>query len=228
MSGIALEGEIFSKLTQHYGEGRYQVRIFDGESCRVSTAFEYIIPEFENTERVSICQGDTYEFGESVLAVEGIYVDTFKTKDNCANIVTLDLSVVGAKYDTTEVCILEGEKYDIEEYSLSEIGDYSLILTSSLGCDSLVLLKLTHFNVYIPNVFSPNQDGVNDFFGPIAQDGKIVSVNMSIYDRWGSKLYQGSEWDGYSAVSGVYVYVMEIDFVFQESKTFFGAITVLK
>ncbi|MBT8231400.1 MAG: gliding motility-associated C-terminal domain-containing protein [Saprospiraceae bacterium] len=228
LEGIALQGEIFSELSQNYGEGIYQVRIDDGYSCRVSKTFEYIIPVIDMPANVAICDGDVYEFGDLRISEEGMYLDTFKSIDNCDSIVALNLTVIGAKYDTLEVSILKGESFDYEGNSFTEEGNYPLTLISSLGCDSLVLLKLSHFNIYIPNVFSPNRDGQNDVFRPYAQDARIETVEMSIYDRWGNLVFKGTEWDGYKADGGVYTYVLNINFAFDKSKVFVGTVTVIK
>ncbi len=227
-SGMALEGESSSELSQNYGEGEYQLRILDGSSCRISATFEYAIPEFEETQRVVICQGDYFNFGERQLAEEGTYLDTFKTADNCDRIVTLELVIIGSKYDTTEASILEGETFEIESFTFSSEGEHPVILTSSIGCDSLLLLKLTHFNIYIPNVFSPNQYDINNNFGPMSEVNKIKSIDMSIYDRWSNLLYKGAEWNGSNAQAGVYFYVMDIGFEFDKSKTFSGSVTLIK
>jgi gliding motility-associated-like protein len=215
-------------LTQIYGEGEYQVRILDGVSCRISSTFEYKIPVIEKTTRVLICDGDLYDFGDRKLTDAGSYTYTFKNINNCDSIVSLDLEIIGAKYDTLEVSILKGETYNIENNSFSEEGNFPLTLTSSIGCDSLVLLKLTHFDVFIPNVFSPNQDGQNDVFAPISLPGKIVSVVMSIYDRWGNLVHKGEEWDGSGIDVGVYIYLLDINFNFGKSKIFSGSVTVVR
>lgn len=75
---------------------------------------------------------------------------------------------------------------------------------------------------YIPNIFSPNGDGVNDDFDiTFSKDLAINSVTGSIYDRWGNLLYVSSGdsflWDGRfggkEVMPGVYVYVLEIGYV---------------
>lgn len=227
-SGIALVGEKSGRLNQNYGEGSYQVRVLDGSSCRVSPSFEYTIPVFEETERISICEGDSYNFGGLEITEDGVYLDTLKNADNCDRIVTLELITIGAKYDTAEVEILEGETYQVQNYKLSEPGEYPLALSSSIGCDSLVLLRLSNFKVYIPNVFSPNEDGHNDYFYPVSKAGKIISFNISIYDRWGSLVFKGKEWEGQNASPGVFIFIIDIIFDQGVSKIFYGQVTVLK
>ena len=53
--------------------------------------------------------------------------------------------------------------------------------------------------VFVPNAFSPNDDGLNDYFKPMLQDGQII-VMMQVFDRWGKLIYNntniGKGWDG--------------------------------
>ena len=64
--------------------------------------------------------------------------------------------------------------------------------------------------VYLPNAFSPNGDGINDTFFP--QGKNFLPIELSIYDRWGGRVFQGRDdaavWDGDKASAGVYVYVL--------------------
>lgn len=67
----------------------------------------------------------------------------------------------------------------------------------------------------MPNVFTPNNDGFNDFFKPVEENN--LDFTMKIYNRWGMKIYETDDlktgWDGTSlgnpAVEGVYFYVIE-------------------
>jgi gliding motility-associated-like protein len=74
------------------------------------------------------------------------------------------------------------------------------------GVDTLVM----------PNVFSPNNDGVGDFFKPIKISGYHVN-EITVYNRWGSMVHQEMNpdllWDGHTAhehaSEGVYYWVMD-------------------
>ncbi len=71
---------------------------------------------------------------------------------------------------------------------------------------------------YIPNVFTPNNDGQNDEFKPMA-NCPIENYQMMIFDRWGNKLFETTEfnvgWDGTSrgniAPTGVYVWRIQYE-----------------
>src|SRR5690606_38132768 len=57
----------------------------------------------------------------------------------------------------------------------------------------------------LPNVFSPNGDGTNDFFKAI-KVRQIEKINLSVTDRWGNLVFQTTDpfftWDGISQSTG--------------------------
>jgi gliding motility-associated-like protein len=70
-------------------------------------------------------------------------------------------------------------------------------------------------NIYLPNTFTPNNDGLNDTFGPLGYG--IKSMSFKIFDRWGNLLFETTnpkeQWDGTyngkTLQSGTYVYLIE-------------------
>ena len=96
------------------------------------------------TERVEICFGETYTFGEKVISESGEYTETFKTVDGCDSIVIINAVVLPDYRQIYNEVICAGEKftgYGFNEVSRS--GSYSLNLQSVGGCDSTVTLNLT-------------------------------------------------------------------------------------
>ena len=85
-------------------------------------------------------------------------------------------------------------------------GDLSVLSVSN---ETTVIPNMTF---YIPNTFTPNDDGINDTFGISGE--AIKEFTMSIYDRWGQLLYETSDankrWDGTflgkKVSTGSYVY----------------------
>lgn len=75
--------------------------------------------------------------------------------------------------------------------------------------------------VYLPNAFSPNEDGVNDDFGPFfRRDLPIEAYQFQVYDRWGTQLFlsdnPNDRWNGTyhgeTAEAGAYAYVLAFSF----------------
>ena len=226
--GIALVGEDSHRLSQDYGEGRYEVRLDDGTNCRLSKPFNRAIPVTIHPQDESICFGTSYNFGETVLSEGGMYIDTFKNVFNCDSIVLLDLEVRTEILDTLAVSIFSGSSFDIDRFSFDEAGTYDVLLATEQGCDSLINISLTKYPIYIPNVFSPDGDGINDMFHPIGPDAEEFSYEMEVYDSWGNLIYSGNAWDGRDTDPGVYVYRINFDFDLGSSSTVSGNISILR
>lgn len=62
-----------------------------------------------------------------------------------------------------------------------------------------------------PNVFTPNGDGMNDFFFVINLDD-YISPSLIVYNRWGKVVYESdnykNDWDGGDVVNGTYYYIV--------------------
>jgi len=122
--------------------------------------------------------------------------------------------------------------------------DIRLIVEDDRGCRASTGFPLTIVlgDIYIPNVFSPNQDGFNDHFTFYSDNGsgEIIEL-LQIYDRWGSLLFETTEvslseesqgWDGdlghRRLNSGVYTYYGIVRFGDGTRKRFEGSVTLLR
>lgn len=96
----------------------------------------------------------------------------------------------------------------------------TLTVTNSLGCTDIYSITIVVLEnpseLIIPNIFSPNSDGQNDFF--IVTGTNIKDFQCSIYDRWGLKLadlssladgWNGRTASGVLATDGVYYYIIQ-------------------
>jgi gliding motility-associated-like protein len=114
------------------------------------------------------------------------------------------------------------------EISIQTAGVYTVIATNTDLCtatDSIVIDNICEAELYVPDIFSPNSDLVNDIFIP---KGKYIrSFEMKIYDRWGEMIFLSKHldngWDGRyrgkQAESGVYAYVIHYDSLDINGKT---------
>lgn len=96
----------------------------------------------------------------------------------------------------------------------------TLTVTSPYGCtDSTGIMVLTKpcCDVFMPNAFTPNGDGLNDFFMPQLQPSQLL-VGLRIYNRLGQLIYDNDDprrgWngtyaDGTLATTETYMYIVE-------------------
>ena len=100
--------------------------------------------------------------------------------------------------------LLDYSLYDIIEHEYSKPGDYviDLYVENELGCRDTLSKSICVENVvqmYIPNAFSPNGDGNNDFLA-LYSLGVAEEVQWEIYDRYGARVFQSNhlsdKWDG--------------------------------
>ena len=101
-------------------------------------------------------------------------------------------------------------------------GTYVAYLTvsNSFGCvtiDSSEIIVYDGYSLVIPNMFSPDDNGINDLFSPVSSTG-LASLKGEIYDRWGLKIFNWNElnggWDGRTtsgskAAEGTYFYIIQ-------------------
>ncbi len=95
------------------------------------------------------------------------------------------------------------------------------------------------FTFYIPNAFTPDDDGLNDGWGPVGQNFEYESYHVEIYDKWGTMIWQSDNpdnlWDGNHWKSskevkqGLYVYVFSLKkFNTFEPKVISGTVTLYR
>lgn len=230
--GIALVGETRSKLSKIYGDGNYQIRVLQNQSCRLSEGYMYEKPIVETQSKIIICNDETYQFGDTLLSESGQYTGTFKSVNNCDSIVSLELVELGVLRDTIQGKIFKDEKFEIAQYDFKEEGEHLATLSSSLGCDSLVLVQLEYYNVYIPNIFSPVDDGLDSTFKIYAPQGVVDYYELMVFDLWGNKIYTGQEWDGTlnnkRLQAGAYSYLLQIKMEDGIERTFNGSISLIR
>lgn len=89
--------------------------------------------------------------------------------------------------------------------------------------------------VFIPNAFTPNGDGKNDAFN-IRVSKDAIGMNMTIFDRWGKLLFEGSSitagWDGTfkgrNVEVGAYQYIIKVKFRDNKTETFTGDVNLIR
>lgn len=103
-------------------------------------------------------------------------------------------------------------------HSFPTSGTYTVVVTvtNANGCtDTDTLIVIVNEDFLLPNVFTPNGDGINDEFF-ITTSG-LSEYKLEIYDRWGVKLFESAEpnvhWDGHTTsgamcTDGTYYFIL--------------------
>ncbi|MGC4058176.1 MAG: PKD domain-containing protein [Chitinophagaceae bacterium] len=121
---------------------------------------------------------------------------------------------------------------------------YTLKVTSEFGCvdsdDVQIIVFCDQSQLFIPNTFTPNNDGKNDYFYPQGQGvGKIKS--FIVFNRWGQKVFERHDmdanmqqqgWDGSvnGTPAGPDTYVYTVEATCENGETVFlkGDVTIIK
>jgi gliding motility-associated-like protein len=126
----------------------------------------------------------------------------------------------------------------------TETTGYRLRAFDINGCgaeDDIIVYVQRVLNVFIPNAFSPNDDGVNDVLMIFADD-KITEVkSFRIFDRWGNMLFfngpfppndpqygWNGEFNGRPMNAGVYVYAAEVEYVDGRTELVKGEVMLMR
>jgi len=120
---------------------------------------------------------------------------------------------------------------------------YRLSVVAPGGCtdvDSVTVRVRERRNVYVPNSFSPNDDGYNDRFTVYAGPEVMLVKKLQVYSRWGELLFDGNDlppnedytgWDGRfhgrDLPPGVFTWLAEVEFIDGVVTLYRGSVTVV-
>jgi len=135
---------------------------------------------------------------------------------------------------------------EASNHTYVNVGTYmvTLTVTDSYGCtltvtDSVILKDI--ITLYIPNSFTPDNDGLNDFFYPQGINIDPDNYVFDIYDRWGNIVFHTTEVDGKwngtymnkgkvpdDCILDVYVYRVVSKNELSKEKIYIGKVILLK
>lgn len=129
----------------------------------------------------------------------------------------------------------DNDKSSLEspEHVFNKVEIYHVVLTVTAenGCvDSLAQeVDVKEVELVIPNVFTPNGDGVNDTF-VVSELDKYISNSLVVFNRWGRKIYEANDyvsgdWDGDRLSDGTYFFILKCKGYF-EVETYKGTINI--
>lgn len=195
--------------------GTYKVKL---------STFYRICPEDSASRTIVITPSPTINLGPDTVLCPGnapIKIYDRNEQGNLAN------SYLWSNGDSTVRFILARDQ-----------GTYWATVTqrNCKATDSITVLKDCFIDV--PNAFSPNGDGDNDYFFPRQLlSSNLTKFYMAVYNRWGQKVFEtrsqnGRGWDGRfnGAIqpAGVYIYQIEAEFLNRGSEKYTGNVTLLR
>jgi|TARA_R110000737_G_scaffold80019_1_gene112088 gliding motility-associated-like protein len=209
------------------GAGMYQICYTIGAGACADSACTFVqvtsCPTENTFENTTICPGTTTNVFGQQIGVAGIYQDTFTNSMGCDSIhqVTLQLFQVYPTNESITICkgdsILIGSIWISTDYNGQEtVIDFNgCSVTNSTNIYLETCTAPEEFFLYIPNVFTPNNDGVNDIY-EIQLTGGYLDEGF-IVNRWGelvatfndsNRTWTGRTPEGLTVSDGVYTCVI--------------------
>lgn len=157
---ILISGNYYS------ASGFYTDSIQSMNGCYDLQVTELVVTEqFPTHKYVTLCNNDSYLFGNNIYTNSGIYYDTIQSSLGCDSIVVLHLDVLPGITHTIHATICEGDYYVFSGDILSTEGTYTDTLISVYSCDSIVTLYLNVLPIKYNSISVSICEGESFYFG---------------------------------------------------------------
>lgn len=229
-SGYVWNDGFNTKVRNVINSGTYWVRYQTSCGLRIDTFTVQLRKPVLNQITKVICRNETYHFNGEDYSTAGIYQDTFQASNGCDSVVVLDLVTIPPQtielknVPSSGLCMgdtvqleASGAYYYLWYANNDSLGSgNSMSVRLPLATNEVTLVGISDNNcrdtiqkvittqacceVFIPNAFTPNGDGLNDEFGAIPV-GNVQQYMLNIYNRWGERIFTSlkvdQKWDGY-------------------------------
>ncbi|MDN5201498.1 gliding motility-associated C-terminal domain-containing protein [Fulvivirgaceae bacterium BMA10] len=198
--------------------GSYNIFVRDEDGCQAS----------ERVDLISARQ----------LKIEELNITQYHCTDQHLNI-----EIIASGGSGTIDYLIDGvEQFDNYITNL-EAGEYRVSIRDSENCefDTIIITSLKRCEVFIPKAFSPNNNGINDYFEILQdKDTDAFVEDFYIYNRWGELIYakedfwirlHGDWWDGTfngkKVPTGTYAYMIKIRYSDNTTKCYRDGVIVI-
>lgn len=173
----------------------YYYRINVTDSCNYTSPYsnigKTILLNIDTSGQFPIVTWSPYEFWASGIESYGLQIASYSKSDNAK---TKNFIPIGSYAQPENVrdsiSKLLGENYC---YRLIAFRKPDQLISVS---NEICIPAISH--LFIPNAFSPNNDGLNDVFKPFGMH--ILDYNLQVFNRWGEKMFESNDissgWDG--------------------------------
>lgn len=228
------------------GAGTYQVCYTVGNGACADQDCNSIVvtgcsPQTTN-ESQSICPGDTYTYNGQTFSDAGSYPFVFTGQNGCDSTHTLNLSFFTVTPTSQTLTSCEGDSLLVEGTWYFESDNVVINVQDANGCPTTHTTQIVFqdcsiedYAVFIPNVFTPNNDNINDFFSISITGGYLVEG--FILNRWGNTIkefhendlkWDGRTTDGMMVPDGVYTYIFIISDNTGNKTRYDGFVTMIR
>ena len=169
-------------------EGAYTVTLTDDNGCSITESF-YIINENYIPPLEAYADPPIIYYGQSTN-LHAMPYDSTNT------------------YHWTPSVYLNNTSHSSVTCSPDEDMEYIVAITDKYGCSNIDTVNVKLMEVvcgdpfiYIPNAFTPDGDGNNDYFKPLAPQSLLTDMYFAVFNRWGELVYESDNindqgWDG--------------------------------
>ncbi|MFK7775454.1 MAG: gliding motility-associated C-terminal domain-containing protein [Saprospiraceae bacterium] len=206
---------------ENLSAGSYAINIMDNFQCETTLEAVLVDPsalQIDLGEDVTIKLGESYNLQvQSNLSIESflwLEMEGLNCSTDCLN----------------------------PNLSPFQTTTYTLVATDEAGCstvDSITIFVDNTRNIFIPNAFSPNGDGANDYFTVYGGIDVEEVVNFQVFNRWGGVVFSNKNfqpnddligWNGFfkgkNVNTGVYIFSAEVLFKDGLIERYSGDVTV--
>lgn len=249
---VTVNGNVYDELNPTGTELLPNSSVFGCDSTvNVNLSFSNVV--MYNLDQ-TLCPGD------SIVVNGTTYNETHPTGTEafiggsflgCDSLVNITLTFFAPDIFVIDSVMPEGQSITVNGTVYDEANPSGVEIISGgsvFGCDSTIMINLTFQpvvviinEIYVPSVFSPNGDGINDVLG-VFGSAQVDQVNaFRIYDRWGSLVYNFNNfkpgdlsvgWNGTFKTQmlnpGVYVWLADVKFIDGHSEVFTGDVTLVR
>lgn len=228
---FSLNNGPFSPTTQfgNLGQGQYLIQVMDAGGCEAESSFSVTEPTEVTVQIVGNFEGsnNVIDLGDELILsilstppsaeMDSILWST-SGLDSCANCPEIKVSPTSQTNYT--------------------------VLVSENGCeatDGITVFVEKNRPVYVPNVFSPNDDGINDLFTIYAGKSVTKIKSFVVFSRWGETIYSHTNfvpnnplegWDGKhrgkELQPAVFTWFAEIEFLDGRTEVYKGDVSLVR
>lgn len=186
---------------------------------------------------VTVTRTDTFCIATDNITVSYTYLPEVNLPDDTILCKRQQLILNSYHPEASEYLWQDGSTLD--SLIVKNAGNYQVTLSNICGAvsDQVNVEFENCRQVFIPNVFSPNSDGINDLF-MLMDNGDVSNIrHFAIFDRWGGLVFEQNDilpnesataWDGGDYPQGVYVWYAEVEFRDGFVHLFSGDVTLVR